>query len=253
MKSFSQQPARLGSGVYQSLKQTVYDHNMVVSKPCILSYRKDIVDIPQDANIGIWIVLVLSHKHEILGKRLLQLIKDIGLYDRCYRITLRFSDDINRKIVNLCKLNYNKVFIDQRSVKTMNMLRFMHSSVMEKDVHHENIYMLYFDVCNIGNIDIEKLLIQHTINDWKYCTNLLYSSEDTQSVGLFPMPENSQQPFQYWFDCFWTKFKQPFTTNTTSLLEFSNQITPFFSIQDIENVKFEYEEEEKEEESVVVT
>jgi hypothetical protein len=248
MKSFSQQPSSLGSGIHQSLKHNVFYDSMIINETCVLSYRKDIQDIPEDVNISIWIVLVISHKHEILGKRLLQLIKDIGLYDRCFRITLRFTDDINRKIVNLCKLNYNKVFIDQRPVKTMNMLRFMHSSILEKDVHHDNIYMLHFDVCQIDHIETEKLLMQHTINDWKYCINLLYSTPDIQSTGVFPMPDNGQ-PFQFWFDCFWTKFQQPFTMNSISLLEFSNK-TPFFSIHDIENTTFEYEKLEEEEEQV---
>lgn len=245
MRSFSQQPSGLGSSIHQRLKHNVFLESLGQSSESdILSYRKNIPDIPDDVNISIWIVLVISHKQEILAKRLLQLIKDIGLYDRCYRITLRFTEDINRKIVNLCKLNYNKVFVDQRPAKTINSLRFIHSSVQEKDVHHDNIYMLHFDVSSIGSVDIEKLLIQHTLNDWKYCMNLLYSSQDTQAVGMFPMIDNGQ-PFQFWFNCFWTKFQQPFNTNTKSLLEFSNKKV-FTSISSIENVNFEYEKVEEE-------
>ena len=233
MRSFAQHKdkSRITSTI-QKLKQIIHP-NIIISNKCILSYRPI-----KNNNISlhdnkIWMVIVLSNHDDIQFKTILNTMKNNGLYDQCYKITLKFTDVINRKIMNLCKLNYDKIVIDTIDDPLLEPSKYIDTICVD-----DNPLMLYFDLTTPKSLIIDELLIKHTINDWQYCIQLLLDDDDLQSIGMFPI-----STFQFWFNCFWTKLRESKTKSSISIMKFS-QSNHLNTIFDIENTTYEYEKQD---------
>lgn len=183
----------------------------------------------------IYVVLTLRYHHETLIKRILAEIKASGLYDKTTRIFLRFEEEPNRKIVNFCKLNFDKVEIHSSS-------NYSIMDFLEVRFKEGGKYILCFDVTEQESEALQDMLILHHIEEWKYCMQLLIDNHDhCRAVGLFPSPSSHD----FWFHTFWIRSEagSPFRTITKkekrALLKCSNGEW-FTDLADIQNSVFDY-------------
>lgn len=154
----------------------------------------------------ICIVITLRFHHEGIIKDILSLMKEHGLYDKCFKIYLRFEEEPNRRVVNLCKLNYSKVEIHSSS--NYNVIEFINSRFKELDT-----YILCYDLTTIRKDSLQSLFMKHTIQQWKYCVQMLLNYRNVRSIGLFPTTSTNDTRY-YWFNTFWirTDAKKGFET-----------------------------------------
>jgi len=194
---------------------------------------------------SIFVVITLKFHHEQMVKDVLALIRKSGLYDKTTKIYLRFQEEPNRKIVNFCKLNYDKIEIHSSS--NYNVMEFLEVRFKETGK-----YILCFDLTDLKREAIQELMMTHLIQEWRYCMQLLLErQEEIRSVGLFPSPFLSSD---YWFHCFWIRSDPDVAFNTLSIEEKHpllqcSKVDWFSSNGEVENSSFTYIKDEELEKS----
>lgn len=183
----------------------------------------------------IYIVLTVRYHHELLIKQILAEIKASGLYDKTTRVFLRFEEEPNRKIVNFCKLNFDKVEIHSSS--NYSVIEFLDVRFKESGK-----YILCYDLIEQESETIQEMMILHHITQWKYCMQLLIERRSKcRAVGLFPQPSGND----FWFHTFWVKsdgtlpFRSITADDKLRLLECSHG-ADFEEVGDILNSVFDY-------------
>lgn len=216
-----------------------------------LSYNFDITDfdaINQQPSAKVTIVLTLGNGHESQVKEFIKLYRESELMKYTSNIILRFEEEPNRRIINSCKLNCEKV-----EVVTMNdqpIFDFLQSRGHDFSnmINGEEtpFYVLTFDFRHMKRNYVFDLLLKHTVGEWKYCIQLFQNHPNIRSTGLFPTPDTKSNVNDFWYDTYWTKVVagDPFHHLTVSeKLEslYSSKNSWFTSNYEIEDAYFVYD------------
>lgn len=223
-------------------------------------------DDSAQCHLDVIIVIALRYHQEIPIRNLLLRIKECGLYDKTMKIFLRFEEDPNRRIVNLCKLNYDKVEIHSSS--DFDVFDFINTKIVKPHLEitkdhpsfeNNQLAVLSYDLRDERYESISQLLGRHTIDEWMYCLCLLMKPNHVRSIGLFPNPSTNVKESRecYWFNTFWlridlnTMMKQHQESITCpSLYERASSLqcsrtNLFQSTDEIVASRFEYDDEDE--------
>lgn len=215
-----------------------------------LTYWDDLTAIKYeevDAS-SVFIVLTLRFHQDALIKKVLADIKAAGLYDKTKKIFLRFEEEPNRKVVNFCKLNFDKVEIHSSS-------NYGITEFLDVRFKEGGKYVLCYDLREQEDDTIQELLLLHNITEWKYCLyRLMKEGKTARAIGLFPAPssetkdddDDADDGQDYWFHTFWVKsdgarsFRTIQDEEKLELLKCSNDGW-FQSMDDVQSSVFTYD------------
>lgn len=214
-----------------------------------LRYHFDVNEDGHSSQSAVTIVLTLSGDKEQELREFIKLFRDSELSSITIRLCLRFHGEPSRRILNFCKLNCPTVDVFNCNEHVLEFIQkraplFLPTSNRTDTMEY---YVLSFDFGNLPHGPLFDLLLKHTVQEWRYCTQLLQEDPNAlRAVGLFPTLRSATDGGDFLFNCFWLRIASaspfmPLKPREKMETLLCSKSTWFSSEADVEGASFTYD------------